>query len=156
MRALLRRLALALVAVIGLASAAQAAAELNVTRTGLALRGYDPVAYFTVGKPTPGLYDITAEYKGATYRFASEESRAEFLRDPERYLPQYGGYCAFGTAMGKKVDGDPQVWRIVDGKLYLNLARRVAEIWQKDIPGNIKQANANWERIKDKTPAELN
>jgi hypothetical protein len=156
MIARLRRLALALVAVVGLASAAHAAAELNVTPTGLALRGYDPVAYFKAGKPTPGLFDVTAVHKGATYRFASEESKAEFLRDPDRYLPQYGGYCAFGTAMGKKVDGDPEVWRIVDGRLYLNLAPKVATLWQKDVPGNIERANGNWERIKDKSPAELN
>jgi hypothetical protein len=156
MIARLRRLALALVAVVGLASAAHAAAELNVTPTGLALRGYDPVAYFKAGKPTPGLFDVTAVHKGATYRFASEESKAEFLRDPDRYLPQYGGYCAFGTAMGKKVDGDPEVWRIVDGRLYLNLAPKVATLWQKDVPGNIERANGNWERIKDKSLAELN
>src|SRR5271168_3572377 len=90
--------------------------ELNATITGLALRGYDPVAYFTDGKPVPGDFTITARHEGATYRFASEDHKALFEKDPAKYLPQYGGFCAFGTAQGYKVDGDPNVWAIVEGK----------------------------------------
>jgi hypothetical protein len=132
-----------------------AGADVNATVTGLALRGYDPVAYFTDNKPVLGDFTITAEHDGATYRFTSEAHKAMFEKDPAQYLPQYGGFCAFGTAQGYKVDGDPNVWRIVDKKLYLNLAPPVAERWVTDIPGYIKSANKNWSDIKDKPPQEL-
>lgn len=136
-------------------SALAAGYDVNVTSTDLALRGVDPTSYFTEGKPVAGAFDITAEHHGATYRFASEESKQAFLAEPEKYLPQYGGYCAFGLAQGQKFDGDPQVWKIVDDKLYLNLAPKVSEIWQADIAGNIDVANSNWSTIKDASPKEL-
>src|SRR5262245_10934456 len=90
--------------------------EVNATVTGLALRGYDPVSYFTDNKPVMGDFTITAEHDGATYRFSSEAHKAMFEKDPAKYLPQYGGFCAFGTAQGYKVDGDPNVWKIVDNR----------------------------------------
>ena len=144
----------------GLSGAAPAFAagpgpDVNVTVTGLALRGYDPVAYFTDGKPVPGDFTITAQYDGATYRFASEDHKALFVKDPTKYLPQYGGFCAFGTAQGYKVDGDPNVWKIVDNRLYLNLAPPVATRWNQDVPGNIKAANDKWPALRDKAPSEL-
>ena len=132
-----------------------AGVDVNTTTTGLAIQGYDPVAYHTMGKPTKGDFQITSTYKDATYRFASEENKAKFDADPAAYAPQYGGYCAFGTAMGFKFDGDPTVWKIVDGELFLNLAPAVQARWEKDVPGFIEQADANWVEIVDKTPAEL-
>src|SRR5271168_619584 len=129
--------------------------QVNATITGLALRGYDPVAYFTDGKPVPGDFTITAQHDGATYRFASEDHKQLFLKDPAKYLPEYGGFCAAGTAKGVKVDGDPTVWKIVDNKLYFNLAPAVANRWGEDIAGNIKSANSNWTTIKNKAPSEL-
>lgn len=135
--------------------ASAAGPDVNATVTGLALRGYDPVAYFTDNKPVMGDFTVTAEYNGATYRFSSEAHKAMFEKDPGKYLPQYGGFCAFGTAQGYKVDGDPNVWKIVDNKLYLNLAPPVAERWVEDIPGNVKSANKNWSSIKDKPPEAL-
>jgi YHS domain-containing protein len=129
--------------------------EVNATITGLALRGYDPVAYFTDGKPVLGDYTITAQHDGATYRFASEAHKELFLKDPAKYLPEFGGFCAFGTAQGVKVDGDPNVWKIVNNKLYLNLAPSVAKRWEQDVPGNIKEANEKWSVVKDKAPSEL-
>src|SRR5271156_3724314 len=129
--------------------------EVNVTITGLALRGYDPVAYFTDGKPVIGDYTITTQHDGATYRFASEDHKALFLKDPTKYLPEYGGFCAYGTAKGVKVDGDPTVWKIVDNKLYLNLAPAVATRWDQDISGYIKTADEKWKVVKDKAPSEL-
>ena len=141
--------------VVPAAPALAAGTEVNVTITGLALRGYDPVAYFTDGKPVIGDYTITAQYGGATYRFASEDHKALFLKDPARYLPEYGGFCAYGTAKGVKVDGDPTVWKIVDNKLYLNLAPAVATRWDQDISGNIKTADEKWKVVKDKAPSEL-
>ena len=134
---------------------AAAGLDVNATITGLALRGYDPVAYFTDGKPVVGDYTITTQYEGATYRFASDEHRALFVQDPVKYLPQYGGFCAFGAAQGVKVDGDPTVWDIVGGKLYLNLAPKVAVRWNQDTADNIKTANDKWPSVKDKAPGEL-
>lgn len=130
--------------------------DVNVTSTDLALRGVDPVSYFTQGEPQQGQVNITAEHNGAIYRFTSEETKVLFEADPERYAPQYGGYCAFGLANGYKFDGDPDLWRIVDDRLYLNLSPAVAEIWQKDIPGYIETAETVWDDVKDADPADLN
>ncbi|MEM9473719.1 MAG: YHS domain-containing (seleno)protein [Pseudomonadota bacterium] len=132
-----------------------AGVELNASSTGLALQGYDPVAYFTEGEATPGNWKITTSYNDATYRFASEAHKAAFEADPEAYLPQYGGYCAFGAAMGFKFDGDPHQWKIVDGELYLNISQDIQERWLTDVPGFIEQADVNWADIADKDPASL-
>lgn len=132
-----------------------AGADVNTTVTGLAIRGHDPVAYFTKGEPTPGEVNITADYNGATYRFANEANRDAFKADPVKYAPQYGGFCAFGTAMGFKFDGDPDVWKIVDNKLYLNLSKSVQERWNEDVPGFIETANTKWTDIKDVAPGDL-
>lgn len=132
-----------------------AGVELNASSTGLALQGYDPVAYFTEGEATPGNWKITTSYNDATYRFASEAHKAAFEADPEAYLPQYGGYCAFGAAMGFKFDGDPHQWKIVDGELYLNISQDIQERWLTDVPGFIDQADVNWADIADKDPASL-
>lgn len=132
-----------------------AGVDVNATPTGLALQGYDPVTYHTVGEPTKGDFQITSTYNEATYRFASEENKAKFDANPAAYAPQYGGYCAFGAAMGFKFDGDPTVWKIVDGELFLNLAPGVQARWEEDVPGFIEKADTNWVEIVDKTPAEL-
>lgn len=136
-------------------TALAAGPELNASSTGLALQGYDPVAYFTIGEPTRGDWRITTIYNDATYRFATEEHRDQFEADPEAYLPEYGGYCAFGAAMGFKFDGDPNYWRVEDGQLYLNISQDIQERWLTDIPGFIQQADANWVDIEFTEPAEL-
>ncbi len=136
-------------------SAIAAGVEINATPTGLAMQGYDPVAYFTEGEPTKGNWQITALHDDAMYRFANEENKAAFEANPEAYLPAYGGYCAFGAAMGFKFDGDPTYWKIVDNKLYLNLSEDIQQRWEGDIPGFIEKASANWDDIADKDPAEL-
>lgn len=136
-------------------AALSAGVDINATSTGLALQGYDPVAYFTVGEPTRGNWTITTIYNDATYRFANEENKAAFEANPEAYVPEYGGYCAFGAAMGFKFDGDPNYWTIVDGELYLNISQDIQERWVTDIPGFIQQADANWTDIKDADPASL-
>ncbi len=156
MKPMLKGALAALAISVALPAAALAAGfDVNVTTTDLALRGYDPVSYFTDGAPTPGEIDITAEHQGATYRFASAEHKAMFEADPAKYAPQYGGYCAFGLAQGYKFDGDPQVWKIVDDKLYLNLSSKVSTIWQQDVPGNIENADAKWQMVKDADPSDL-
>ena len=119
------------------------------------LSGYDPVAYFTEGKPVRGSGYQVAVFKGVTYTFTSEEHKETFEANPEKYVPVYGGYCAYGMAVKKKFVADPEVWKIVDGKLYLNLDRDIQRKWKKDVPGHIKKADANWMKIKDKAPSDL-
>jgi YHS domain-containing protein len=120
------------------------------TFSSLAVSGYDPVAYFADGKPVEGSGDYEYEWKGATWRFASAENLATFKADPEKYAPQYGGYCAWAVSQGYTASADPDVWRIVDGKLYLNYSKAIQQKWEQDIPGNISKADANWPKVLDK------
>lgn len=158
---LFRILATSLVLVAGLSVPALAGVETNtsggltVQGAPLAVHGYDTVAYFTEGRPVVGSAKHATVYKEATYRFASAENLARFKKDPEAYAPAFGGYCAYGVAVGAKFDGDPRKWKIVDGKLYLNLNEDIQATWKKDIPGNIKKAGTNWTKIVNKTPSEL-
>lgn len=123
------------------------ASEVHVT-DGVALKGHDPVAYFTAGKPRRGLPYLRAEHGGAAYLFATPESRDAFKADPARYLPQYGGYCAFGVAGGYKADIDPAAFSIVEGKLYLNYNASVQRDWSKDTSGFIRKADVRWPEVK--------
>ena len=111
---------------------------------GLAIRGTDPVAYFTQGAPVAGSAEFTHTWNNATWRFASAENRDLFAANPEQYAPQYGGYCAWAVSQGYTAAIDPNAWKIVDGRLYLNFNRSVQRRWERDIPGNITRANANW------------
>ena len=145
-------------AVTALTFATQAfAGDQYVDETGFAASGYDVVAYFDLvqnplGQPktpaVPGKVAITAEYNGATFAFSSAENRAAFVADPAKYAPQYDGHCAFGVSKGGKVPGNPNLWRIVDGKLYLNITKNVVGLWEADIPGNIELAEKNWASIE--------
>lgn len=111
---------------------------------GGAIRGYDPVAYFTESRAVKGSERFIHRWKGATWRFASAENRDRFVAAPEKFAPQYGGYCAYGVAQNYAVSIDPRAWSIADGKLYLNYSRSVRQTWNKDIPGYIGKADANW------------
>jgi YHS domain-containing protein len=133
-----------------LALAFSVQAQNNVDSSGLALKGYDPVAYFSEGKPVPGKPEFTARHEGATYRFASAANRDAFAAAPGKYAPQYGGYCAFGMASGYKAPIEPDAWTIVDGKLYLNYNQSVRSRWSADIPGFIRKAEANWPSVRSK------
>ena len=122
------------------------------------MAGYDLVAYHSLDPMDDGIPGNPAfqhRHEGYLYYFANQENLDEFKANPKPYLPAYGGYCAFGTAMGFKFDGDPNYWKIVDNKLYLNLSQDIQERWEGDIPGFVEQASANWEDIADKDPAEL-
>lgn len=109
--------------------------------TGVAIRGYDTVAYFTDGKPTPGSDAYTSEWQGATWKFASQAHLDLFEAEPERYAPQYGGYCAYGVAQDALVKIEPDQWAIIDGKLYLNYDADVQARWRQDTAGFIEQAD---------------
>ena len=117
--------------------------------------GYDPVSYFKMGKPMRGSGYHTATYNGGTYLFANKENKEKFMANPEKYAPQFGGYCAYGVSVGKKFYSDPNIWKIVDGKLYLNLDKNIQKKWNEDISGHITKADSNWMKIEHKAPAEL-
>ena len=127
----------------------------DYTHSTPGISGYDLVAYFTDGKPMRGSGYQVSVFEGVTYAFASEEHKEMFEANPEKYVPAYGGYCAYGVAVGKKFVTDPKVWRIVDGTLYLNLDREIQRTWEKDVPGYIKKADVNWSEIKDKAASDL-
>ena len=112
-----------------------------------AVGGYDPVAYFTEGKPVEGKKELTHVWKGVTWRFASEKNRDAFRAKPEAYAPQYGGYCAWAVSQDYTAKGDPKHWKIVDGKLYLNYDAKVQRDWEKDIPGHISKGDKNWPKV---------
>jgi YHS domain-containing protein len=114
---------------------------------GVGAGGYDPVSYLQDGGPKMGDAAIVTEWKGAKWQFSSAENFAAFKANPEKYAPQYGGYCAFAVSKGTTASGDPKVFSVVDGKVYFNLSKDVQTLWQKDIPGNISAANANWPKV---------
>ncbi len=109
-----------------------------------ALDGYDAVAYFTEGRPVKGSAEFEYEWRGATWRFAGPEHLEAFSSDPEAFAPQYGGYCAYAVANDATAPGDPEVWRVVDGKLYLNVNQSIGKLWAQDIPGYIARADSSW------------
>ncbi|MEL0437523.1 YHS domain-containing (seleno)protein [Phycobacter sp. K97] len=158
----MKSFALGAIAALILASAASAG-EQYIDRTGFAVSGYDVVAYRSlqqapVGKSqpaaVPGRADITAEYNGARFAFASTENRDRFLANPAFYVPQYDGHCAYGVAKGGKAPGNPNLWRIVDDKLYLNVTRNVAGFWEQDISGNLNRAEGNWPGIEQQAASD--
>jgi len=120
-----------------------------------AVQGYDVVSYHTAKRPLRGSGHLVTSYKGATYMFSSVENLETFKSDPEKYVPAYNGYCAFGVALGKKFIGDPEIWRVVDGTLYLNLDANIQDRWLEDVPGQIKTADTNWKTIATKSPESL-
>lgn len=133
------------------------AGDQYVDGTGYAASGFDVVAYFDLPQSSvgtaqqaavPGNAAIIAEYNGATFAFASEENKATFAANPARYAPQFDGHCAYGVSKGGKVPGNPNLWRIVDDKLYLNITKNVVGFWEEDIPGNINLATDNWVSIE--------
>lgn len=129
---------------------AQNQPKTNVDRNKLAIQGYDPVAYFEDQKPVKGTEAFSFTYESAIYHFASKAHLNTFKKNPEKYVPQYGGYCAYGVSRGYAVGVDPDAWSIVDGKLYLNYSLKVQKTWNEDKPGYIKKADVNWPSIIDK------
>src|SRR4051794_24482298 len=115
-----------------------------------AIRGYDPVAYFKAGKPVMGSKQFSYQWKGANWYFANQEDLDAFKAAPEKYAPQYGGYCAYGLSQGHKSTTEPDVWTIVNGKLYLNYDKDVQSTWKKDRDKYIVTADKNWPNLKDK------
>ena len=148
----LRRLAaIAPFLILLFAAAATPAAAIDpvFSADGAAIHGYDPVAYFAEEKAVPGRPEFVHEYMGATWRFASAANRDAFAADPQKYAPQYGGYCAYAVSQGYTAPIDPDAWSIRDGRLYLNYSLAVRIRWALDKDGHIAAADANWPKLRD-------
>lgn len=115
--------------------------------TGIAINGYDPVAYFTEKKPVEGKVQFSTRWKGATWQFSTQQNKDKFVANPAGFAPQYGGYCAFAVSYGSTATTVPEAWSVVDGKLYLNNSLGVRSRWQSDIAGHISKADKNWPKV---------
>ncbi len=118
---------------------------------GVAIQGYDPVAYVTESKPARGSAAFSSVYKGSTFHFVSAASRDMFNADPQKFAPQYGGFCAFGVSRGYKAATSPDAFTVLDGKLYLNYNAEVQAMWSKDRPAYIRKADENWSAVERTT-----
>jgi YHS domain-containing protein len=143
--------------VAGMLATTSHAGDQYIDGTGYAVSGYDVVAYFdlpqskigqTQPKAVPGTAGMTAEFNGAKFAFSSQKNLTRFLKDPAKYVPQFDGHCAYGVAVDGKVPGNPDLWRIVDGKLYLNISKDVADKWEKDIPTYLEDAKGYWPELE--------
>lgn len=133
---------------------ARAGSVISGADKGAAIGGYDPVAYFTTDQPARGDPAITHDWNGATWQFANEAHRALFIAEPEKYAPQYGGYCAYAASLNRVAAGDGKRWQIVDGKLYLNNNFIAHKLWQTDLSGNIEDSERNWDGVRAKIEAK--
>lgn len=129
----------------------------NRDNAGLAIQGYDPVAYFTDSRPVEGRPEFTSTYMGATYRFTSTDHKSAFDRDPARYAPAYGGYCGYAASINRLSPTDPHYWQIIDGRLILQHNQKALDAWNKDVPANVAKADTNWPGLVDRnaTPVKL-
>lgn len=124
----------------------------NTDGDGAALRGYDAVAYFAVDNAVKGDPKYEYVWNGAKWFFSSEENMKKFQASPEVYAPEFGGYCSYAVSEGYTADGDPEAWKIVDGKLYLNYNKQVKEKWEQDQDERIEKGKKNWQGFKEKKP----
>jgi len=129
---------------------AQTKTLLNLDKAGLAIQGYDPVAFIADGKPLKGKPELGFRHKGALYYFATKEHRDAFKADPTKYEPAFGGYCAYGVSRGKLVEIDVDAFQVVDGRLLLQYSKGVREDFNKDTKGNLTKAEANWPTLVEK------
>lgn len=136
------------VAAVGLTAQGRPATPINVDAKGVALHGYDAVAYFTDGKAVAGLPQFETAWSGATWRFASAANRDRFARTPEQFAPQFGGYCAWAVSRNYTADIDPNAFAVVDGKLYVNYSSLIQARWRLSRDENIQKGHANWPGLK--------
>lgn len=125
---------------------------INTDTSGSALKGYDTVAYFTLNNAVKGDPKFEYVWNGAKWYFSSEENMKKFQADPASFAPEFGGYCSYAVSEGYTADGDPEAWKVVDGKLYLNYNKEVKEKWEKDQQQRIEKGKTNWEGFKTKKP----
>jgi YHS domain-containing protein len=141
---------LLIISALVLPAFAQTKSLLNLDKSGLAIQGYDPVAFFTDAKPVKGRPELSSAHDGATYQFASAEHKALFDKDPGQYEPVFGGYCAYGVSRNKLVSIDVDAFQIVGGQLLLQYSKGVRDDFNKDQAGNLAKANANWPALVEK------
>lgn len=132
------------------AVAAEVGSPINMTRLGNAIHGYDPVAYHRLGEAVIGDRHIVYEWRHATWLFANVENRELFAAEPDKYVPAYGGYCAFAVAHGIKLDVDPQAWNLRNGRLFLYESMIVKRAWEQDIPFYVENGDLAWKEIRYK------
>jgi len=147
----MKKILLSLLAVgLALPAIAQTKTLLNLDKSGVAIQGYDPVAFFTDNKPVKGDPAIVIKRDGAIYFFASKEHKAQFAKDPAKYEPVFGGYCAYGVSRNKLVEIDVEAFQIVDGRLLLQYSKGVRDDFNKDSKGNLAKAEKNWPGLVEK------
>lgn len=139
-------------AALGACSKTAHTVGLNLDPDGSAIRGYDAVAYFAVDNAVKGNPKYEYVWNGAKWFFSSEENMKKFQAAPESYAPQFGGYCSYAVSEGYTADGDPEAWKVVDGKLYLNYSPKVKEKWEQNQSERIDKGENNWETFKSKKP----
>lgn len=127
----------------------------GVDKATVAASGYDVVSYFKNSGPVPGTGYHVSEHDGVTYLFANKDNKKTFDKNPENFIPAYGGFCAYGVAVGKKFYSSPLAWHIDNDRLYLNLDKEIQNKWLKDVPGYIEKGDKNWKEISDKSAGEL-
>ncbi|GLX86636.1 hypothetical protein tloyanaT_28890 [Thalassotalea loyana] len=143
------------VALLSLSSLVYAGHDTETDENGVILAGHDVIGYFTEGKPVLGSAEFTSIHNGAIYRFKSAKNRDQFNSNPDKYAPQYGGFCAYGMTFGKKFEIDGKAFKVVDGKLYVNKNQSVFNAWAKDIPQFIQEANEQWPNVETLNPSDL-
>lgn len=143
---------LGVAALIGACAGKTDSADLNAVAADAAIKGYDAVAYFAADSAVKGDRRFEYVWNGAKWYFATEENMKEFQADPASYAPQFGGYCSYAVSEGYTADGDPEAWKIVDGKLYLNYSPKVKQLWEQNEAERIENGKKNWEDFKTKKP----
>lgn len=148
----MKKLILTSFTAFALTALASAGELINVDKHGLALQGYDPVGYFTEGRPVEGNPSFSATYKGALYHFASAKNRDAFRKNPAKYEPQFGGYCGYAASINTISPITPHYWQILNGRLVLQHNQKAWNLWTKDVKGNLAKADGNWPRLKNRKP----
>lgn len=137
---------------MGACSGAASVIRVNVDANGLAVKGYDAVAFFSGNAAVQGDPTFEHVWNGAKWVFSSAENLEKFKAAPEAYAPQFGGYCSYAVSQGYTADGDPNQWKIVDGKLYLNYNQKAKQAWEQEQESLIKQGESNWAEFQKKKP----
>lgn len=149
---LLLSLAVGMTVIFAACAKTEGVKPVNTTAENIAIKGFDAVAYFNENLPKQGKTEFVHEWNGAKWQFSNAENRDLFAKSPEKYAPQFGGYCSWAVSHGYTADGDPNAWKIVNGKLYLNYSPKVKEMWEKEQDKLIEDGKKNWEDFKTKKP----
>jgi len=148
----MKKLLFATITLLAVARLAIAAEVINVDQNGLALQGYDPVAYFTDHKPVKGNPQFTVTYNGATYQFASAAHKQMFEREPAKFAPQFGGFCGYAASINKLAPIEVEYFQVLHGRLVLQHNEKAWKLWHQDVEGNLKKADANWPTLSQQKP----